>query len=172
MMVLPLLLTFSIHYRIEVIETHWRPFQTQSVSAFQYPLSDRSDWNLYARYLISVFWYLSVSTIGSKWLKLVSNILRTITHITLSVSTIGSKWLKQIKNELALLGITTFSIHYRIEVIETRDKILLSAKRKRPFSIHYRIEVIETKGDLLTTNSAVDFQYPLSDRSDWNHAAG
>jgi len=40
--------------------------------------------------------------------------------------------------------LTSFSIHYRIEVIETPSVREQKHDRHRPFSIHYRIEVIET----------------------------
>jgi len=91
----------------------------KSQTSFQYPLSDRSDWNNapVSLYVLTVL--LSVSTIGSKWLKLRICDKNSRRLLELSVSTIGSKWLKLIYNVLFSDGVYPFSIHYRIEVIET-----------------------------------------------------
>jgi len=110
---------FSIHYRIEVIETSNHRVSEAIREIFQYPLSDRSDWNPSYRISRHAPIRLSVSTIGSKWLKLrwSCRLCQRKSHFQYPLSD-RSDW-----NSVWCLRVggddVTFSIHYRIEVIET-----------------------------------------------------
>jgi len=160
--------SFSIHYRIEVIETIIDRSRPGEPLIFQYPLSDRSDWNSPLGEAGDEVQTLSVSTIGSKWLKLTTPMTEPANEMSLSVSTIGSKWLKPCAAPARSSCQSPFSIHYRIEVIETMPVSVITSVAV-PFSIHYRIEVIETVWARRAMRFDCAFQYPLSDRSDWNY---
>ncbi len=140
---LHVLIPFSIHYWIVFLETVGNRDADNPAPFFQYPLLDRISWNL----------------------DIISNVP---TFVSLSVSTIGSYFLKQTCSVACLLLVVSFSIHYWIVFLETicqarrssswrffqyplLDRIswndnarTLYAHRCLTFSIHYWIVFLET----------------------------
>ncbi len=88
------LATFSIHYWIVFLETQDHQYDDAKYQDFQYPLLDRISWN--SR---SLWWKMVVAD--------------------LSVSTIGSYFLKQFYVRQVIVTICSFSIHYWIVFLET-----------------------------------------------------
>ncbi len=115
--------SFSIHYWIVFLETGplSPPQITQSI--FQYPLLDRISWNdliLLRRSCSMNFQYPLLDRIS--W-----NIVLTITgapSFLLSVSTIGSYFLKHPMDGLMACPTCAFSIHYWIVFLETSIKTM------------------------------------------------
>ncbi len=137
---------------------------------FQYPLLDRISWNLIR--LAGGYWVveLSVSTIGSYFLKHRSR-WSVRAQSNLSVSTIGSYFLKLIDYKQLGKEVGTFSIHYWIVFLETLCRRMAAHRAMVTFSIHYWIVFLETYEATFTHKEYANFQYPLLDRISWNSLA-
>ncbi len=128
----PCLESFSIHYWIVFLETRQNDITTYSLAAFQYPLLDRISWNPQARTFGSVFVVLSVSTIGSYFLK-----LRWILH--------------------GRPGPSPFSIHYWIVFLET-----FSVFRAHPLFIDFQYPLLDRISWNCRRSKGLNMRYQLS----------
>ncbi len=184
--------SFSIHYWIVFLETLPSEVDRKAFMRFQYPLLDRISWNSTPWSLPTTSPTLSVSTIGSYFLKQLAYPLTVLSRESLSVSTIGSYFLKpavtvpspkrnditfSIHYWIVFLETTygfwkhkdtnTFSIHYWIVFLETKRGALIPISRTT-FSIHYWIVFLETEKRHSLQRRGYVFQYPLLDRISWN----
>ncbi len=140
------------------------------ISVFQYPLLDRISWNFACRnWLSNLRRDLSVSTIGSYFLKLNSELLTSLWKIKLSVSTIGSYFLKLVISQSAS-AFLDLSVSTNGSYFLKRVSVCRANSRGGPFSIHYWIVFLETRKARRKCCGCRCFQYPLLDRISWNPA--
>ncbi len=136
--------TFSIHYWIVFLETTAIPLSIGIIPFFQYPLLDRISWNPASSTISTLYKsFLSVSTIGSYFLKLYSCILTKDIPLCFQYPLLDRISWNFLRTSLQAVILKTFSIHYWIVFLETL--VLVSFLEAFLF-----------------------FQYPLLDRISWN----